>query len=101
MILTDKDTNVVLGVSYIVFDFDNGVKFYRVGNYIYMPENTILYDESADVIPQKNTYIDGVIGINPDYHEPYKKPQYTETELSIFSTQLNTEYLVALAELGV
>lgn len=71
MFLTDKESGVVLCVSDNIQKSERrGVAVYKTEKNTYLQSTTLLYEENVEVIPQKNTYIDGVVGINPAWVEP-------------------------------
>ena len=70
MFLTDKKTGIVLCAG-DVFPYKNkyGVEMYAINEQKYLASAVNFYAEDIDVTPKKNTYIDGVVGINPDWEE--------------------------------
>lgn len=71
MFLTERDTGIVTYVGTVAKSVTAfNVEVYKTPIYSYPVANHVLYDEDADVVAGKNTYIDGVIGINPDWAEP-------------------------------
>lgn len=98
MFLTDNNSGVVLYVGHILKQSNFfGIPVYVTPEYSYPQSTTMLHDEDIDVVAGKNTYIDGVIGINPNWSEPEEPITPEPTQLdNIENTQLTI--MTALAE---
>ena len=71
MFLTAKETGVVLAVGDISFGKNSyGTEVYRANNKTYQASEVEIYDGGSDLIPHKHTYINGAVGINPEWKEP-------------------------------
>lgn len=71
MFLTSKETGIVLYVGTVIpFTNKYNIDVYLTDKGTYLASQTDLHKESVEVIAEKNTYIDGIVGINPEWVEP-------------------------------
>lgn len=70
MFLTNNDTGVVVYVGDVYEEYNSfGLSAYKTLTESYATFCHTLYEIDLDVVPYKNTYIDGVVGINPEWVE--------------------------------